>query len=116
MRPIPFESKYFFGRRKGRLRLDPAHRFGAPILKTVDATHAGPDHIARAQIIYFPIRDGANSPAHYEIRFLKSVIVRIDLRAGEVLNQKQRLVDRSEGSVYEHLDSHTCSGVEAFHL
>ena len=88
MHPIALESKYFLGRWKRRLGLDPAHWLAAPILKTVDATHTGPDHIAGTQIIRLAIGRGINSPAHNELGFFKSVIVRIDLHARKVLNQK----------------------------
>src|SRR5579862_8195759 len=116
MRPIALETKNFLGRRLRRLRLEPAYGLRADVLKSMDATDPGPDHVAGSQVVGLAVRDRANPPAEDQVRFLEGVIVGVDLGALHILNQEQRLMNRTEGAVDEHLDGHARGGVESLHL
>ena len=44
------------------------------------------------------------------------MIVRVNLRAGRILDQKQRLMRGAEGAIDKHLDGDARGGIKALHL
>src|SRR5580658_4102857 len=115
-RPVALEAENFFGRRQRGLRLDPSYRLGAQVLETVDASHARPDGVARPEVIHLAVGRPANASRKDQVGFLERMVVRIDFGAGQILDQKQRLMNRSEGTVHEHFNSYAGGGIEALHL
>ena len=87
-RPIALESEYFFGWRQRCLRLDPSDRLRAVVGKTVDATHASPDDVARTEVVALAVGNGVDASANDEVGLFECVIVRIDLRARRILDQE----------------------------
>jgi hypothetical protein len=82
-------------------------------MNTADAC---PDRVAGAEVIDLPIGSRFHTPADNVVGLFKRMVVRVNLGAGHILNEEQRLVYRAEGAIHEHLDGNARSGVEAFHL
>src|SRR5581483_3549748 len=94
----------------------PAHGFAADILKTVYTADARPDRVTCAEVIDLSIGSRLHAPADDVVGLLKGMVVRVNLGAGHILNEEQRLVYRAEGAIHKHLDGDARRGVEAFHL
>lgn len=72
------------------------HQFTSDISKTMNTPSSRPDHIACAEVNHLLIDSRFHAPAYDGSGLFKRMVVRVNLCAGHVLNEKEQLMNSAE--------------------